>query len=96
MLGRQFLLPLDDGRRLAQLGHLLQRLDEIRPVHHGDARHVVAHARRVGVLADVGALADLLDDVLFLAELRAWNTSIFRPPLVRSSTRLAHLMKPSW
>ena len=70
-LARQLFLPLEDRRRLAQLGHVLEGLDEVGAVHHRDAGHVVAHARRVGVLADVGAGADLLEDVLLLAELRA-------------------------
>ena len=68
--GREFFLPFQDGRRLAQPGDLFERLDEIGPVHHGDAGDVVAHPRGIGVLADIGALPDLLDDVFLAAELR--------------------------
>jgi hypothetical protein len=71
MPARELVLPLRDGLGLAELGHLVQRLGEIGAVHHRDAGNVVAHAGGVGVLPDVGALADLLDDVLFVAELRA-------------------------
>ena len=68
-LARQVLLPARDGRRLAQLRHIVERLHEIGAIHHGNAGHVIAHTRGVGVLADVGALPNLLDDVLFPAEL---------------------------
>src|SRR5690606_11668771 len=44
-------------------------LHEIRTVHDGDPGHIVAETCRVRVLTDIGALADLLDDILLHAKL---------------------------
>ncbi len=71
VLGGQFVQPFLDGRRFAKFRDLFEVLGEVRAVHDGDAGNVVAHARRVRVLTDVGTLADLLDDVFLDAELGA-------------------------
>jgi hypothetical protein len=56
---------------LRQLPYLFQGIGEVWPVHHGNAWNVVAETRRIRVLADICALANLLDDVFFDAELGA-------------------------
>ena len=94
-LVRELLLPLHHRGRLAQLGDFLQRLGEVGAVHHRDAGHVVAHARRVGVLADVRAGADLLEDVFLLAELGAMEDIDLESALGAALHRFAQARKPS-
>jgi hypothetical protein len=81
VLAGKLILPLEHARRLAQLRDFFQRLGEVGAVHHGDVRHVVAEARGVGVLPQVRTLADLLDDVFFLAQLRAVEDLDLQPAL---------------
>jgi hypothetical protein len=77
----KLLLPFDDRGRFGELGDFIQRLDEIGPVHHRHALHIVAKTRRVRVLADIGALAHLLDDVFLDAELGAMEDLDLQPAL---------------
>jgi hypothetical protein len=60
-----------DGRRLREFCHFRKILGKIRAIQASDPGDIVAHTGGVGILSDIRARPDLLDNVFFNAKLGA-------------------------